>query len=206
MKPFPCNFRLLFGPYLSSRGCDTLHKPVFMFSPSCERWEFCSYIVCDLCYCVLFLMYKIDECCGLYAALVEYSTITSDGILPLVWNHKWKLPTGGTPVKKTPRWKKALEILFKQKCALEFFDVLAAMLLCFLACDNLALNWFANYPNTAKVCAVRSGCSHVRATPLSCCKNLLSLLKNKQTRSCLSTQQIQMMMITFLMHALTKQK
>lgn len=101
--------------------------------------------------------------------------------------------------------KKALEILFKQKCALEFFDVLAAMLLCFLACDNLALNWFANYPNTAKVCAVRSGCSHVRATPLSCCKNLLSLLKNKQTRSCLSTQQIQMM-ITFLMHALTKQK
>lgn len=102
--------------------------------------------------------------------------------------------------------KKALEISFKQKCALEFFDVLAAMLLCFLACDNLALNWFANYPNTAKVCAVRSGCSHVRATPLSCCKNLLSLLKNKQTRSCLSTQQIQMMMITFLTHALTKQK
>lgn len=171
-------------------------------------------------------MYKIDECCGLYAALVEYSTITSDGILPLVWNHKWKVPTGGTPVKKTPRWglvccfksfflqvkhnhvmrKKALEISFKQKCALEFFDILAAMLLCFLACDNLALNWFANYPNTAKVCAVRSGCSHVRATPLSCCKNLLSLLKNKQTRSCLSTQQIQMMMITFLMHALTKQK
>lgn len=81
--------------------------------------------------------------------------------------------------------KKALEISFKQKCALEFFDVLAAMLLCFLACDNLALNWFANYPNTAKVCAVRSGCSHVRATPLSCCKNLLSLLK-KQTNSQLS--------------------
>lgn len=36
----------VFGPYLSSRGCDTLRKPVFVFPPSCETWEFCFWGEC----------------------------------------------------------------------------------------------------------------------------------------------------------------